>query len=59
MPNTCECCEEEPAVIRLSATDMDGTILDTEMRCLECAREWSPAYGFFQQSKRNSNQEKK
>ena len=57
MNHVCECCEESEAVIRLSATDLDGNVLDTELRCLECAREWSPAYGIALDWR--DNQEKK
>lgn len=35
----CERCEEQEARVRLAATDLNGTVYDIQLVCVECAEE--------------------
>ena len=34
---TCELCELNEATVRVTVADLDGTVLDTQAVCRECA----------------------
>ena len=36
----CQVCDEAPQAIRVTATDLDGVVLDTQRVCRPCAKKY-------------------
>lgn len=40
-PEVCDGCEEQTAIVRVSVTTLDGTVLDSQVLCRDC---WKSSY---------------
>jgi protein-arginine kinase activator protein McsA len=38
-PKMCESCSEQPAQLKVTATDLEGKLLDTMTICVDCTDE--------------------